>query len=188
MLGDAACAQGRGGRRCGEPDEARLGATSSQGCLHQLSQGLLRGAGGGLPPCLPARTLLLCWGTRPGLEEGSQRAGRRLASLGAVLRGLPGEGAGLPERLALLQQALLVPLHQEGLELLLLLGREVPQLRVFRQDTLELSPDLAHHRPRHLPQEAWGQRGGGSGPRLWRWPCFGLPGALEPRGLRLALQ
>lgn len=188
MLGDAARAQGRGGRRCGEPDEARLGATSSQGCLHQLSQGLLRGAGGGLPPCLPARTLLLCWGTRPGLEEGSQRAGRRLASLGAVLRGLPGEGAGLPECLALLQQALLVPLHQEGLELLLLLGREVPQLRVFRQDALELSPDLAHHRPRHLPQEAWGQRGGGSGPRLWRWPCFGLPGALEPQGLRLALQ
>lgn len=182
-------AQGRGGRWCGEPDKAGLGAAGSQGCLHQLGQGLLGGLPRQHPALLGGKTgLCLCRGSRPLLEEGPQRArglaGRR--GWGAVLWGLAGEGARGPECLALLQQALLVPLHQEGLELLLLLGCQVPQLRVLGQDTLELRPDLAHHRPRHLPQETWRERG-----RARRWhrrPCFVLPGTLEPWGLRLALQ
>lgn len=59
---------------------------------------------------------------------------------------LPRIGAGLPQSLVLLQQVLLVPLHQQGLQLLLLLRGEVPQLRVFGDDTLKLGTDLAHHR------------------------------------------
>lgn len=143
--------------------------------MHQLSQGLLRGRG------LPSCPLLLCRDPRLGLEEGSQGAGG-LTCLGAVLWGLPREGARLTERLALLQEALLVPLHQEGLELLLLLRCQVPQLRVLGQDPLELRPNLTHQWPWDLSQHTWGQRGGTAW--LCYRPCFG---ALEPWGLLLAL-
>lgn len=68
----------------------------------------------------------------------------------AAQEALEGRGLGpkllawwsLADCLALLQ----LPLHEECLELLLLLGAEVPQLWGFGQDSLELCSKLTHCR------------------------------------------
>lgn len=52
----------------------------------------------------------------------------------------------MPQCLVLLQQILLMPLHEQSLQLLLLLRSEVPELWIFRDDSLKLSPDLTHYR------------------------------------------
>lgn len=97
------------------------------------------------------------------------------------------EGRGLGPRflvwwsLAYCLTLLQLPLHEEGLELLLLLRTQVPQLWVFGQDSLELCSKLTHCRHDSNPRQSLPRLGHRS--RFGRLlPCIILHGPLEPKG------
>lgn len=68
-----------------------------------------------------------------------------------------------------------LPLHKKGLQLLLLLRTQVPQLRVFGQDSLKLCSKLTHCRHDSNPRQTLPSLGS----RSWfgkLWPCIILQG------------
>lgn len=88
------------------------------------------------------------------------------------------QGGGLRPRLWVGRGLADLPLHEKHLELLLLLRAQVPQLRVFGQDSLQLCSELTHRGGNPSP----GQTGGDRSWFGWQRPCVVLHGSLKSNG------